>query len=667
MKNMNHIVYMVLCTISMGLLASCAAKQVALKIDQYPSKQGSLREMQYSPAKTTFELWSPGAEAVTLRLYADDTSATPLKQVKMRRRQDGTWTAFAKGDWKGKFYTFEITQASSRWKLHETPGIFATAVGTNGKRAAIIDLQETNPEGWAEDAKRSRILEKDAIIYELHMRDLSVHPASGITNKGKFLALTEHGTLSPEGLKTGIDHLVELGVTHVQILPMYDYASVDESKPDKPQYNWGYDPLNYNVPEGSYSTNPADPTCRIRELKLMIKALHDAGIGVIMDVVYNHTYDVENSQFTQTCPDYFYRMNKKGELGNASGCGNETASERDMMHRFIVESALYWAQEYHLDGFRFDLMGIHDQATMMDVRRKLDALGPNYLLYGEGWAAGAPLYPYEKLAMKANIKNMPGIGAFCDDMRDALRGPFSDDHESAFLDAKPGFEQSIRFGLVGCIAHPDVQMDQVNYSKSPWTTIPSQSINYVSCHDDMMLTDRLKASVQLEEGELERLDKLAQTAVLTSQGLPFLWAGEEIMRDKKGVHNSFCSPDSINQIDWSLKAKNQDLFAYYQGLIALRKAHPAFRMGMPEEVRQHMRFLDTQDNVVAFVLRDHAAGDEWEQIVVILNSRREPVEVKLPKGKFVTCVADGQCPCEPVNMSGIITVSAQSATILHTR
>lgn len=666
MKKMNRIVFGVIGTLVLSLITGCAVKR-PLTIDQYPAKQGSLREMTYSPEKTTFSLWSPGADAVTLRLYASDESTEVLKKVKMKHRADGSWTATVWGDQKGKFYTFQVTQASSRWKMQENPGIFATAVGLNGKRAAIIDLSETNPEGWEQDAFHSRIPEKDAIIYELHMRDFSVHPASGIKNKGKFLSLTEHGTLSPEGLKTGIDHLVELGVTHVQILPMYDYASVDESQPSKPQYNWGYDPLNYNVPEGSYSTNAADPLCRIREMKMMIKALHDAGISVIMDVVYNHTFDVENSRFTQTCPDYFYRMNKKGELGNASGCGNETASERVMMHRFIVESAMYWVDEYHIDGFRFDLMGIHDQSTMMDVRRKLDARGANYLLYGEGWAAGAPLYDNNKLAMKANVKQMPGVGAFCDDLRDALRGPFSDDRESAFLDAKPGMEQSIRFGLVGCMAHPDVNMQEVNYSKEPWTVLPTQSINYVSCHDDMMLTDRLKASIALQEGEMERLDKLAQTAILTSQGLPFLWAGEEILRDKKGVHNSYCSPDSINQIDWTLKAQNQDLYQYYRGLIQLRKAHPAFRIGMPEEVRQHMRFLETGDNIVAFVLKDHAGGDEWEDIVVILNSRREAAEVMLPKGKWVTYAADGKCPCEPENKSGIITVSPQSAMILHTR
>ena len=651
-------------------LVSCAGQKMGLVTSpaDYPAKQGSLRELVYTPTSSQFSLWSPGAKAVVLRIYADQETTEPLRQVKMRRQEDGSWTATVKGDLKGRYYTFQVQQPLSRWKLHETPGIFATAVGVNGRRAAIIDMRETDPEGWQDDRRPALRGAQDAIVYEMHHRDYSIHPSSGIQHRGKFLALTEQGTRSPEGMKTGIDHLVELGVTHVQILPSYDYASVDEAHPERPQYNWGYDPQNYNVPEGSYATDAADPACRIRELKQMIQALHKAGIRVIMDVVYNHTFDVENSAFTQTCPDYFYRLTPDGHLGNASGCGNETASEREMMHRYIVESARYWVEEYHMDGFRFDLMGIHDQATMRDVRRMLDSIDPSLLLYGEGWAAGSPLLDYNQLAMKALMPNLPGIGAFCDDMRDAIRGPFHDDHQAAFLDAQPGHEESIKFGLVGCIAHPDIDMNKVNYSRQPWTLQPTQSINYVSCHDDMMLTDRLRASIALQPGEMERLDKLAQTAVLTSQGIPFLWAGEEVMRDKKGVHNSYNSPDSINQLDWSLKHRNQDLFSYYQGLIALRKAHPAFRLGDAELVRRHMHFLPAEEGVVAFVLREHAGGDAWEDIVVILNSRREAVQVALPEGKsFIAVCADGQCPYTgtPKQYTAAAVVSPQSALILH--
>lgn len=664
-------------TLALGL-ATCMSARKYASVDQYPVKQESLREMYYTPEATRFSLWSPEAKEVTVRIYADSEAATPEQVVRLKRRKDGAWTGVVKRDLMNKYYTFLIKKPGCKWQLHETPGIFATAVGVNGHRAAIIDMNRTNPAGWARDKRPALAGPQDAIVYEMHHRDYSIHPSSGVQHPGKFLALTEHGTLSPEGLKTGIDHLKELGVTHVQILPSYDFGSIDEVNAGGEavvlasgaaaggKYNWGYDPKNYNVPEGSYSTNPRDPYCRIRELKQMIQALHEAGIRVIMDVVYNHTYDVENSQFTQTAPDYFYRTTPDGQLGNASGCGNETASDRVMMHRFIIESCRYWVEEYHMDGFRFDLMGIHDINTMLAVRAMLDEIDPSLLLYGEGWTAGTAQLPTEKLAVKANVPQMPGIGAFCDDMRDAIRGPFMDDHQPAWLDARMGNEQSIRFGLVGCIAHPDVNMQQVNYSKQPWCIEPTQCIAYVSCHDDMMLTDRIKASVKLEEGELKRLHKLAETTVLTSQGMPFIWCGEEVLRDKKGVHNSYCSPDSINQIDWSLLAENQDLMAYYSGLIAMRKAHPAFHMGSAELVREHMRFIDAPAGVVAFELNGEAVGDSWSHIVVILNPNRRAANVVLPDGKFNVVCAEGVCPVEvPYTRSGIANVAPQSAMILY--
>ena len=468
-------------------------------------------------------------------------------------------------------------------------------------------------------------------------------------------------------------------MTHVQILPSYDFGSIDERGTTEEarvlengaaaggSYNWGYDPVNYNVPEGSYSTDPGDPVCRIREMKQMVQALHKAGIRVVMDVVYNHTYDVEHSNFTQTAPDYFYRTRPDSTLGNASGCGNETASNRPMMRRFIVESCRYWAEEYHIDGFRFDLMGIHDIETMQEVRAMLDAIDPTILLYGEGWAAEQPLYAPELLAMKSNVRYMPGIGAFCDDMRDALRGPFSDDRKGAFLAGMPGHEESIRFGIGGCTAHPQINMNKVNYSKEPWTAEPYQSISYVSCHDDMMLTDRLKASIELAQGELERLDKLAQTAVLTSQGTPFVWNGEEVMRDKKGVHNSFCSPDSINAIDWTLKEKNKDVYNYYCNLIALRKAHPAFRLGTAEAVAEHLEFLDTPDCVVAYRLKDLEGIDEWKEIIVVLNASREPADISLPENDVYNVVANGGEFAAAVGyttVTGTATAEPQSALIL---
>lgn len=648
-------------------LAGCGnGRPVYQSADEYPVREGALDEMVYSPSKTVFSVWSPAADSVVLRLYAEGIGGEALESHKMKRKADGTWECTLRGDKQGLFYTFQVDS------LQETPGIFAKAVGVNGRRGAVIDLHAAQPEGWETDVRPAFAGAQDAIVYEMHHRDFSIHPTSGITHKGKFLALTEEGTqvADGQGMASGIAHLKEMGVTHVQILPSYDYGSIDETRLADNNYNWGYDPVNYNAPEGGYSTNPYDPACRITEMKAMIQALHKAGIRVVMDVVYNHTYDVEHSNFHNTCPGYFYRYTADGELGNASGCGNETASERPMMRKFIVESCRYWLTEYHIDGFRFDLMGIHDIETMRAVRAMMDEIDNTLLLYGEGWAAGAPLLPAEELAMKANMQALPGVGAFCDDIRDALRGPFSDDHKGAFLanTRESGLEESIKFGIAGCIAHPDIDMSKVNYSKTPWALQPTQSINYVSCHDDMMLTDRLKASIRLQAGELERLDKLAQTAVLTSQGIPFLWAGEEILRDKKGVHNSYCSPDSINAIDWSLKAKNEDVFRYYQGLIALRKAHPAFRMGDAETVRRHLHFTDIADGagVVAFTIDGAAVGDEWKTIVVVLNANRYDVETSLPAGEFRVACADGQCPYAGTEtIQEIAVTAAQSAQILY--
>ncbi|MGM9809463.1 MAG: type I pullulanase [Paludibacteraceae bacterium] len=697
-------------------LAGCGGKApVYESVDDYPVRKGALDEMVYSPQETTFSVWSPAADSVRLRLYAEGLGGEALEEVAMRRGKDGTWTCCVRGDLQGKFYTFQVND------MEETPGIFAKAVGVNGRRGAVVDLRSTDPEGWAEDVRPAFAGAKDAIVYEMHYRDYTIHPSSGVVHKGKFLGLTEPNTTaeglmqdnmvrpgdrtsmtqessmvrpgdrtsmtqessmvrpgdrtsiaagetpaSPVGMATGIAHLKELGVTHVQILPSYDYGSIDETRLEDNKYNWGYDPVNYNVPEGGYSTNPYEPACRIREMKEMIQALHKAGIRVVMDVVYNHTFDVAHSNFHNTCPGYFYRYNADGSLGNASGCGNETASERGMMRKFIVESCRYWLTEYHIDGFRFDLMGIHDIETMREVRAMMDEIDPSLLLYGEGWAAGAPLLPQEELAMKANILEIEGVGAFCDDMRDALRGPFSDDHKGAFLAGEKGHEESIKFGIAGCIEHPDVDMSRVNYSKAAWAAEPTQCISYVSCHDDMMLTDRLKASISLKKGELERLDKLAQTAVLTSQGIPFLWNGEEILRDKKGVHNSYCSPDSINAIDWSLKAQHEDVFRYYQGLIALRKAHPAFRMGDAELVRRHLHFLDAPEGVVAYMLDGEAVGDEWKTIVVVLNANREDVAVSLPAGAYRLACGYGECPYSGMRVDEKITyVGAQSAQILY--
>ena len=541
-----------------------------------------------------------------------------------------------------------------KW-LGDTPGINAKAVGVNGKRAAIIDMRATDPEGWAQDKRPALASPADAVIYEMHHRDFSIDPSSGIQHKGKFLALTEEGTLSPEKLATGIDHLKELGVTHVHILPSYDYASVDETKLDENKYNWGYDPQNYNVPDGSYSTDPYNPSIRIKEFKQMVQALHKAGIRVVLDVVYNHTFNTAESNFERTVPGYFYRQMPDDSFADGSACGNETASNRPMMRKYMVESVLHWLNEYHLDGFRFDLMGIHDITTMNEIRKAATAVDPSIIIYGEGWAAKAPQMPEDSLAMKMNTYRMPGIAAFSDEMRDALRGPFNDNHKGAFLAGLPGGEESIKFGIVGAIKHPQVDNDSVNYSKASWAEQPTQMISYVSCHDDMCLVDRLNASIPgITPQELAKLDKLAQTAVFTSQGIPFIYAGEEVMRDKKGVHNSYQSPDSINAIDWKRKAEYADVFAYYKGLIQLRKNHPAFRMGDAELVRKHR-------------LKENANGDAWEDIIVALNSRKEPAKLVVPEGKYTVVCKDGF-----INENGLgtlygseVLVPAQSALIIY--
>ena len=624
----------------------------------YPIRQDNLWEMDYSPRATRFALWAPTAEEVRLMLYDAGEGGQASQTLSLKPESDGTWRGSADGDLKGKFYTFNV-KVDGQW-LGDTPGINAKAVGVNGRRAAIIDLRDTDPEGWATDQRPPLPQAADAVIYEMHHRDFSIHPSSGIEHRGKYLALTEQGTKSPDGLSTGIDHLRELGITHVHILPSYDYASVDETRLDENQYNWGYDPQNYNVPDGSYSTDPYLPEVRIREFKQMVQALHQAGIRVVLDVVYNHTFNTTDSNFERTAPGYFYRQRPDGSLADGSGCGNETASDREMMRRYMTESVKYWIEEYHLDGFRFDLMGIHDLETMRQIRQAASAIDPSIIIYGEGWAAASPQLPEDSLAMKANVHQLDGVAAFSDELRDALRGPFSDDAQGAFLAGLPGNEQSIRFGIVGAVEHPQVDLEAVNYSKAPWAAQPSQMMSYVSCHDDMCLVDRLKASIKgIKADELARLDKLAQTAVFTSQGIPFIYAGEEVMRDKQGVHNSYQSPDDINAIDWTRKAQYADVYAYYRGLIALRRHHPAFRLGDAELVRQHLEFLPVEgDCVVAFRLKDHAGGDACADIVVILNARKQMAKVAIPAGQWTAVCRNGV-----INESGLGTVTGGEATV----
>lgn len=637
--------------------------------DKYPSYYGSDLELVYTPEQSVFTLWAPSADRVRLNVYASGEGGDPEEQVEMEKAGYGTWRIHIDRDLKGSFYTFQI-EKNGKW-LNETPGIWAKAVGINGNRAAVIDWNETNPESWESDRSPELKMYSDIILYELHHRDFSIAPDSGIENKGKFLALTETGTKTPEGEATGLDHLKELGVTHIHILPSFDFATVDETKLDENHYNWGYDPKNYNVPDGSYSTDPANPVIRIREFKEMVKSLHQNGFRIVLDVVYNHTASTDHSNFDLTVPGYFYRQNADGSYSNASGCGNETASEREMVRHYIIESVKFWAREYHIDGFRFDLMGIHDIETMNRLRSELLEIDPTIFVYGEGWVAADSPLPFEQRAVKENVGQMEGIGVFNDEFRDGLKGSTFDEQEPGYASGNiNGHFEPVKYGIVGGTDHPQVDYDGLLYCNAPYAGAPSQMINFVSCHDGYTLVDKLKLSVQGDHAadELIPIDKLVHTVLLTAQGIPFIRSGEEIMQDKQGEPNSYKSPDSINRIDWSLKAKNRDVFDFIRGLIALRKAHPAFRIPTVEGLQQWLRFMDTGDSgVIAYTLGEYANNDEWKEILVAYNGNRHEAEIGIPEGEWNVVCRNGQIDPEGKDRlpGGSVKIAASSALILY--
>lgn len=664
--------FMSVCTgaILSGALISMAAEPQSswprnTVLDNLPTYNGSDLELTVNKSGTHWRLWSPEAEAAEVMLYDTDRNTPATDTISMKRADNGTWTASVPAQLYGHFYTFRI-KYQGKW-LPQTPGVWAKATGTNGERAAIIDFATTNPQGWDKDRGPAIKSINDAVIYEMHHRDFSVHPSSGIVNKGKFLALTEQNTKTPQGLATGIDHLKELGITHVHILPSYDYNSVDESNLPANKYNWGYDPQNYNTPEGSYSTNPADPAARVKEMKQMVKSLHDAGIGVIMDVVYNHTAENNGSNFSLTAPDYYYRHKADGSYSDASACGNETASDRKQMSDYIVNSVKYWADEYHIDGFRFDLMAIHDTATMNRVAAELKKIRPEIFVYGEGWTASDSPLPVAQRALKENVSAMPDIAVFSDDIRDAIKGHYSNAADKGFASGKPGLEETVKIGIVASTSHPQVDYSKGNNSKFPYAKSPKQIINYVSCHDDLCLTDKLAKSMpEATENERKRVARLAQAIVFTSQGTPFMFAGEEVFRNKKGVHNSYQSPDSINAIDWTLKGENADQFNYYKELIKLRKAHPAFRMTTAEDVARNIKFDKVSvPNLISYSILNHANGDAWKEIKLIFNGSAEPRTVNLPKGQWTVVARDGKLKADGMGTvaGGKITVEPYSAFI----
>jgi pullulanase len=629
-----------------------SAKSQKSIYDSYPVYKGNDLGLNYTSNQSVFRIWSPVADKAQLIFYKEGVGGLPLKIFEMKKSEGGTWLLSLPGDHKGKFYVFR-SEIGGKW-LNEVPDPYAKAVGVNGKRAMVIDLKESNPAEWKKDkspafsplsVRRGAGGEAtDAIIYELHVRDASIAANSGISNKGKFLGLAETGTKNPDGLSTGLDHIKELGVTHVHLLPSYDFNSIDESIPDNPKYNWGYDPLNYNVPEGAYSTNPYDGITRIKEFKKLIQTFHKNGLRVVMDVVYNHTALTNESNFNQLAPGYYYRQAKDGKFSNATACGNETASERYMMRKFMMESMLYWVKEYHVDGFRIDLMGVHDIETMNLISGELHKIKPDILLYGEGWTAGSSPLPDSLRALKKYAYKLDRIAVFSDDIRDGIKGSVFEHDDKGFASGKPGMEESIKFGIVAACKHPQVNYSKVNYSKAPYASHPWNTITYAECHDNHVLWDKLAISAKdATEEERKQMHKLALSIVLTSQGISFLHAGTEFLRSKKGVENSFESPDSINAIDWSLKTKNKDVVEYVKALIKMRKEHPAFRMITAKQIAKFIRFNEkTPAGVIVYEIDGKAMNDTWEKIKVLFNGTGKSQSVLLNEKTWQAAVLNNE-------------------------
>lgn len=586
----------------------------------------------WSPEKTKIKIWAPTAKIVELRLYKDGLAGEAYHKTNLQQLEDGIWSTVLKGDYDGTFYSLKINDGE--W-LEETPDIYARCVGVNGKRGVIFNPSKTNPEDWENDAGPRLADFTEAIIYETHVRDFSIAENSGIANKGKYLGFTEEDTRTANGISTGLAHLKELGITHVHLLPVSDFVTVDEEKPLE-KYNWGYDPQHYNALEGSYSTNPYDGPVRIKEFKNLVQSLHSSGIGVILDVVYNHTYFAKESVLNQTVPGYFYRQKEDGSFSNASGCGNEIASERTMVRKYIIDSLKYWADEFHVDGFRFDLMGILDLETMNTIRMELDKTNPGIILYGEGWAADQSPMPEHLRAVKSNISKMPGIAGFNDDFRDALKGNHGLKKSKGFISGLDLREEAVKFGIVAATNHPQIVYDYVETSKKSWAAEPDQCINYVSCHDNYTLWDKLKLSAtKATDEDLKKMVKLAGALILTSQGVPFLHAGVEFCRTKGGNGNSYKSTEPVNQIDWNTKEEHLDVFKYYQKLIQLRKNHPAFRITTAEQIRKHLNFCTQYKlGIVSYCIEGEKVGDSWKKIILVFNGNKEEVTIPLPEGNY---------------------------------
>ena len=645
------------------LLVNCnPAKMEYESFDTFPVYEGNDLGVTYAKHGTTFKLWSPEAEAVQVHLYNAGLDSAPLFSLPLDRSDAGVWTGSKKEDLEGWYYTFQV-KINGRW-LNETPGPYVRATGANGQRGYILDLATTDPEGWQNDSRPNLKSFNDIIIYEVHLRDISIDPNSGIKFKGKYLGLTEKGTTSKEGESTGIDHLVDLGITHVHILPMFDFRSIDETKLEENKFNWGYEPQNFNVPEGSYSTDPFDPATRIKEMKQMVQALHKSGIRVIMDVVYNHVGFGEPSadNFSLAAPGYYYRTNQDGTLSNASACGNETASERPMMRKYIRESVDYWVKQYHVDGFRFDLMGIHDVETMNIVSQHLTNIDPTIFVYGEGWKAGSSPINDEQLALKKNVPKLQSVAAFSDEIRDGLKGSWHDWEAPGYVSGNVERAEGVKFGIVGGVKHDQIDYVSIPESDAPWAPKASQCIVYVSCHDNHTLYDKLKiVSPDASEETILKQHILANTVVLTSQGIPFLHAGVDFVRTKNGVENSYDSPDSVNQIIWSRKSEFKEVHEYYKALISLRKKHPVFRMDSQQRINKNLRFLENP-NMIVYQLNGAAVNDSWKNVIVLINGNESTQPYKLPEGNWRVTLDEMFIGSKPIKNTAY--VGSYSAMIL---
>ena len=594
--------------------------------------------VRWTPAAAAFRVWAPTAQSVDLLLFRTGHQPETPRVVPMAAAAKGTWTAKVEGNLLNQYYRYRLVHPGHPAPV-EAVDPYAVATGANGERAMILDLRATDPKGWARDAKPPFADPVDAIVYELHVRDFTIHPSAGSRFPGAYLGAAARGTKGPGGVRTGADHLRELGVTHVHLLPVADYGGVDETQKGR-QYNWGYNPENYNVPEGSYATDACDGRVRVREFKQMVQGLHKAGLRVVLDVVYNHTYHGGDSHFHHLVPGYYHRQNAEGGFSNGSGCGNEVASDRSMVRKMMLDSLAYWATEYHVDGFRFDLMGLHDLDTMRQIRKAMDKIDPSIILYGEGWTGGDSPLPHEQRAMKTNVGVLPRVAAFNDTMRDAIKGPVSEHLKGGFVQGASGFEDRLKTGIAASVRHPQIAYPEGDLWHGPWAKQPHHCVSYDSCHDNHALWDKLQITTPgLKDADRLAMNRLAAAIVLTSQGIAFLHAGEEMARTKKGHENSYNLPDSVNAMDWRRKGKYADLVAYYRGLVALRKAHPAFRLKTAADIRRNLAFLNMPaPSMVGYILQSPAGGTLF---AVVFNASAKQQTVQLPAAGWRVLV-DGE-------------------------